>query len=176
MAERSRALAKPDATERVAQVCADVAGLSTRARSAKESAMKHIVKHIHFVGIGGVGHERHRGGAAQPRLSGQRLGPVEQRASPIASTALGARVAIGHDAENIEGANAVVVSTAVRSRQPGSAGRAPSPHSDRAARRDARGTDAPEAGHRDCRHARQDHDHRRWWRACWPRAGSIRPS
>ena len=33
-------------------------------------------------------------------------------------SALGARVAIGHDAQNIEGANAVVVSTAVRSDNP----------------------------------------------------------
>ncbi|MBZ4241918.1 hypothetical protein LAN32_26160, partial [Mycobacterium tuberculosis] len=32
--------------------------------------------------------------------------------------ALGARIAIGHDAANIEGANAVVVSTAVRSDNP----------------------------------------------------------
>jgi UDP-N-acetylglucosamine--N-acetylmuramyl-(pentapeptide) pyrophosphoryl-undecaprenol N-acetylglucosamine transferase len=36
MAERSRALAKPDATERVARVCADAAGLSVSAQALKE--------------------------------------------------------------------------------------------------------------------------------------------
>jgi UDP-N-acetylglucosamine--N-acetylmuramyl-(pentapeptide) pyrophosphoryl-undecaprenol N-acetylglucosamine transferase len=36
MAERSRALAKPDAAERVARVCADVAGLSVSAEALKE--------------------------------------------------------------------------------------------------------------------------------------------
>ncbi|MDR5814532.1 MULTISPECIES: UDP-N-acetylmuramate--L-alanine ligase [unclassified Caballeronia] len=79
--------------------------------------MKHIVKHIHFVGIGGAG----MSGIAEVLLnlgyhvSGSDLsnGPVTERLR-----ALGARVEIGHHEHNIEGANAVVVSTAVRSDNP----------------------------------------------------------
>ncbi|WP_118182265.1 UDP-N-acetylmuramate--L-alanine ligase [Paraburkholderia phosphatilytica] len=79
--------------------------------------MKHIVKHIHFVGIGGVG----MSGIAEVLLnlgyqvSGSDLarGAVTDRLAK-----LGARIAIGHEADNIEGANAVVVSTAVRSDNP----------------------------------------------------------
>ena len=37
-------------------------------------------------------------------------------------------------------------------------------------------TDAPEAGHRDRRHARQDHDHQPGRQRAGARAGSIRPS
>ena len=79
--------------------------------------MKHIVKHIHFVGIGGAG----MCGIAEVlvtlgyRVSGSdlaRSGSTDRLAS------LGARIAIGHDAQNIEGADAVVVSTAVRSDNP----------------------------------------------------------
>jgi UDP-N-acetylmuramate--alanine ligase len=79
--------------------------------------MKHIVKNIHFVGIGGAG----MSGIAEVLLnlgyhvSGSDLGrsAVTERLSR-----LGARVAFGHDAANIDGANAVVVSTAVRSDNP----------------------------------------------------------
>jgi UDP-N-acetylmuramate--alanine ligase len=74
--------------------------------------MKHAVKHIHFVGIGGAG----MSGIAEIlhnlgyTVSGsdQNDGPVTQR---LAS--LGIRVAIGHDAAHIDGAGAVVTSTAV---------------------------------------------------------------
>ncbi|WP_175923153.1 UDP-N-acetylmuramate--L-alanine ligase [Burkholderia latens] len=79
--------------------------------------MKHIVKHIHFVGIGGAG----MSGIAEVLVN---LG-YEVSGSDLARNAvtdrlqaLGARIAIGHDAANIEGANAVVVSTAVRSDNP----------------------------------------------------------
>jgi UDP-N-acetylmuramate--alanine ligase len=79
--------------------------------------MKHIVKHIHFVGIGGAG----MSGIAEVLVN---LG-YQVSGSDLARNAvterlarLGARIAIGHDAENIEGANAVVVSTAVRSDNP----------------------------------------------------------
>jgi len=79
--------------------------------------MKHAVKHIHFVGIGGSG----MSGIAEIlhnlgyKVSGsdQNDGPVTQR---LAS--LGIRVAIGHDAANIAGAGAVVTSTAVRGDNP----------------------------------------------------------
>jgi UDP-N-acetylmuramate--alanine ligase len=75
--------------------------------------MKHAVKHIHFTGIGGAG----MSGIAEIlhnlgyTVSGsdQSDGPVTQR---LAS--LGIRVAIGHDAAHIAGAEAVVTSTAVK--------------------------------------------------------------
>jgi UDP-N-acetylmuramate--alanine ligase len=79
--------------------------------------MKHIVKNIHFVGIGGAG----MSGIAEVLLnlgyhvSGSDLGRTAVTERLIA---LGANVAFGHDAANIEGANAVVVSTAVRSDNP----------------------------------------------------------
>jgi UDP-N-acetylmuramate--alanine ligase len=79
--------------------------------------MKHIVKNIHFVGIGGVG----MSGIAEVllnlgyKVSGSDLG---RNAVTERLVALGAKVAQGHDAANIEGANAVVVSTAVRSDNP----------------------------------------------------------
>jgi len=79
--------------------------------------MKHAVKHVHFVGIGGAG----MSGIAEIlhnlgyTVSGsdQSDGPVTQR---LAS--LGIRVAIGHDAANIAGAGAVVTSTAVKGDNP----------------------------------------------------------
>ncbi|MCA8091666.1 UDP-N-acetylmuramate--L-alanine ligase [Burkholderia anthina] len=79
--------------------------------------MKHIVKHIHFVGIGGAG----MSGIAEVLVN---LGydvsgsDLSRNAVTDRLEALGARIAIGHDAANIEGANAVVVSTAVRSDNP----------------------------------------------------------
>ncbi|QBC33171.1 MULTISPECIES: UDP-N-acetylmuramate--L-alanine ligase [Pandoraea] len=79
--------------------------------------MKHIVKHIHFVGIGGSG----MSGIAEVLLnlgyqvSGSDLGDnaVTQRL-----VSLGARVARGHAAEHIEGADAIVVSTAITADNP----------------------------------------------------------
>ncbi|MEG1968534.1 MAG: UDP-N-acetylmuramate--L-alanine ligase [Burkholderiaceae bacterium] len=79
--------------------------------------MKHAVKHIHFVGIGGSG----MSGIAEVLLN---LGYVisgSDAASNAATRRLasqGAKVALGHAPENIEGANAVVVSTAVSASNP----------------------------------------------------------
>jgi len=79
--------------------------------------MKHIVKHIHFVGIGGAG----MSGIAEVlvtlgyRVSGSDLA---RSASTDRLASLGARIEIGHDAEHIGDADAVVVSTAVRSDNP----------------------------------------------------------
>jgi UDP-N-acetylmuramate--alanine ligase len=79
--------------------------------------MKHKVKHIHFVGIGGSG----MSGIAEVLLT---LG-YQVSGSDLADNAatrrlagLGARVAIGHDAAHVAGANAVVVSTAVKGDNP----------------------------------------------------------
>ena len=74
--------------------------------------MKHAVKHIHFVGIGGSG----MSGIAEVLLTlGYRVS-----GSDTASTAttrrlaqLTATISHGHRAQNINGADAVVVSTAV---------------------------------------------------------------
>lgn len=76
--------------------------------------MKHKVKHVHFVGIGGSG----MSGIAEVLLnlgyevSGSDLtdGAVTQRLRR-----LGATVGIGHDAAHMKGADAVVISTAVKS-------------------------------------------------------------
>jgi UDP-N-acetylmuramate--alanine ligase len=79
--------------------------------------MKHAVKHIHFVGIGGVG----MSGIAEVLLnlgyavSGSDLADnaVTQRLAQ-----LGARIHRGHAAENTAGADAVVTSTAVQEDNP----------------------------------------------------------
>ena len=79
--------------------------------------MKHKVKHIHFVGIGGAG----MSGIAEVlqnlgyRISGSDLvhGAATRRLE-----SLGASVVIGHAAANIAGADAVVVSTAVSNANP----------------------------------------------------------
>lgn len=74
--------------------------------------MKHAVKHIHFVGIGGAG----MSGIAEVlanlgyTVSGSDLA---DNAATRRLAALGVKVHKGHRAENIEGADAVVVSTAV---------------------------------------------------------------
>jgi UDP-N-acetylmuramate--alanine ligase len=79
--------------------------------------MKHKVKNIHFVGIGGSG----MSGIAEVLLnlgytvSGSDLGtnPATQRLAE-----LGAKVTRGHSEQNIEGADAVVTSTAVKADNP----------------------------------------------------------
>ena len=79
--------------------------------------MKHKVRRIHFVGIGGSG----MSGIAEVMVN---LG-YEVSGSDLAENAatrrlagLGADVRIGHRAENIDGADAVVVSTAVKDDNP----------------------------------------------------------
>ena len=148
--------------------------------------MKHAVKHIHFVGIGGSG----MSGIAEVlltlgyRVSGsdgingddEAAGPIECHGSSQ-----------GHRAQNINGADAVVVSTAVAEDNPELLEARAKRDPDRAARRDAGGVDAAEAGDRDCGHARQDdydqsgrqrargrrlRSHVRDWRSpqfCWAR-------
>jgi UDP-N-acetylmuramate--alanine ligase len=79
--------------------------------------MKHAVKHIHFVGIGGAGMSGiaeilHNLGYAVSG-SDQNDGAVTRRL-----VSLGIRVAIGHAAQNIAGAEAVVTSTAVKGDNP----------------------------------------------------------
>ena len=79
--------------------------------------MKHKVKHIHFVGIGGAG----MSGIAEVlvnqgyTVSGSDLG---ENAATRRLQAMGARVVTGHEAGHIAGADVVVVSTAVKSDNP----------------------------------------------------------
>jgi UDP-N-acetylmuramate--alanine ligase len=79
--------------------------------------MKHKVRRVHFVGIGGSG----MSGIAEV-LANQ---GYEISGSDLADSAvtrrlagLGVRIAIGHDAANVSNANAVVVSTAVKEDNP----------------------------------------------------------
>ncbi|SCC92237.1 UDP-N-acetylmuramate:L-alanine ligase [Thiomonas sp. X19] len=74
--------------------------------------MKHAIRHIHFVGIGGAG----MSGIAEVLLNlgyGVSGTDLSESAAVLRLRSLGARVAIGHDAAHIAGADAVVVSTAV---------------------------------------------------------------
>ena len=79
--------------------------------------MKHKVKNIHFVGIGGSG----MSGIAEVLLN---LGYCVSGSDLSSNTAtqrlveLGAKVKIGHAAEHVEGADAIVTSTAVRPDNP----------------------------------------------------------
>jgi UDP-N-acetylmuramate--alanine ligase len=79
--------------------------------------LRHKVKHVHFVGIGGAG----MSGIAEVlatqryRVSGSDLA---ESAATRRLRALGVDVSIGHRAANAEGADAVVVSTAIAGDNP----------------------------------------------------------
>ncbi|MDP2418544.1 MAG: UDP-N-acetylmuramate--L-alanine ligase [Hydrogenophaga sp.] len=79
--------------------------------------MKHAIRHIHFVGIGGAG----MSGIAEVllnqgyRISGSDLG---ENAATRRLVGLGAEVFVGHDARYIQGADAIVTSTAVKEDNP----------------------------------------------------------
>jgi UDP-N-acetylmuramate--alanine ligase len=79
--------------------------------------MKHAVKHIHFVGIGGAGMS---GIAEILHNLGYTVSGSDQSDSATTRrlASLGIRVAIGHDAAHIAGAEAVVTSTAVKGDNP----------------------------------------------------------
>lgn len=79
--------------------------------------MKHRIRHIHFVGIGGAG----MSGIAEVLLNlGYEVTGSDR--TPSASTqrlmGLGARVWLGHEAHQVEGADVVVSSTAVSADNP----------------------------------------------------------
>jgi UDP-N-acetylmuramate--alanine ligase len=79
--------------------------------------MKHAIRHIHFVGIGGAG----MSGIAEVllnmgyRITGSDLG---ESATTRRLQALGAEVFMGHEASFIAGADAIVTSTAVKADNP----------------------------------------------------------
>ena len=79
--------------------------------------MKHAVKHIHFVGIGGSG----MSGIAEVLLTlGYRVSGSDTAATATTRrlAQLTATISHGHRAQNINGADAVVVSTAVAEDNP----------------------------------------------------------
>ena len=79
--------------------------------------MKHAVKHIHFVGVGGAGMS---GIAEILHNLGYAVSGSDQSDSPTSRrlASLGITVSVGHDAEHIAGAEAVVTSTAVKADNP----------------------------------------------------------
>jgi UDP-N-acetylmuramate--alanine ligase len=79
--------------------------------------MKHIVKNIHFVGIGGAG----MSGIAEVLLNlGYKVSGSDLSRNAVTErlAALGGLIHQGHDAAHVAGADAVVVSTAVSSDNP----------------------------------------------------------
>lgn len=79
--------------------------------------MKHKVKRLHFVGIGGSG----MSGIAEVLLNlGYQVSGSDLAANGATErlAALGAHITIGHAAKNVEDADAVVISTAVKSDNP----------------------------------------------------------
>jgi len=79
--------------------------------------MKHKVKRVHFVGIGGAG----MSGIAEVLLTqGYQVSGSDVAASATTRrlTELGARITAGHAASNIAGADVIVVSTAVAADNP----------------------------------------------------------
>ena len=79
--------------------------------------MKHAVKHIHFVGVGGAGMS---GIAEILHNLGYTVSGSDQSDSATSQrlASLGIRVFVGHDAAHIAGAEAVVTSTAVKGDNP----------------------------------------------------------
>ena len=83
----------------------------------KNSLMQHKVKCIHFVGIGGIG----MSGIAEVLVNlGYNVGGSDVQPSETTARLqkIGARVIIGHAAENIGNADVVVTSTAVKTNNP----------------------------------------------------------
>lgn len=79
--------------------------------------MKHKIHHLHFIGIGGSG----MSGIAEVLLNlGYRVSGSDLQAGAATQrlAALGAKILLGHEAANITGADAIVVSTAVRADNP----------------------------------------------------------
>ena len=79
--------------------------------------MRHKVKHIHFVGIGGAG----MSGIAEVLLKeGYQVSGSDMAETAVTRrlTTAGARVFIGHDPKHVRGASVVVISTAIKHDNP----------------------------------------------------------
>jgi UDP-N-acetylmuramate--alanine ligase len=79
--------------------------------------MKFRLQHIHFVGIGGIGMS---GIAEVLHNQGYRVSGSDASASPVLErlAAIGIETHVGHAANNITGAQAIVTSTAIRADNP----------------------------------------------------------
>ncbi len=85
-------------------------------KQQKKNAMRRVER-IHFVGIGGAG----MGGIAEVLVNeGYKVSGSDIAPNPVVDrlTSLGACIVIGHQAENIEGASVVVVSSAIKTDNP----------------------------------------------------------
>jgi UDP-N-acetylglucosamine--N-acetylmuramyl-(pentapeptide) pyrophosphoryl-undecaprenol N-acetylglucosamine transferase len=105
MAEKARSLAKPDAADEVADICAEMAPNETQGQTHPFRRRRRF------------GHERHRRSSCPPRLHGQRFGPRGKRDDAPPRR----RGRQGDDRprrRKTEGADAVVVSTAVKADNP----------------------------------------------------------
>ena len=159
-AERARALARSGAAGRW-PTCASSWPGNDRAsyeRPSRDTDMKHRVKHIHFVGIGGVGM---CGIAEVLHGLGFTVSGSDMAESATSKRLIdqGIRVFYGHDATYMHGADVVVTSTAVKADNPEVL--------------EARANKIPviprammlaelmrfKQGHRHRRHPRQDHHH-----------------
>lgn len=79
--------------------------------------MKHRIEHIHFVGIGGSG----MSGIAEVLLNlGYRISGSDLSQSAVTQrlASLGATISVGHQADHVKGADAIVTSTAVANNNP----------------------------------------------------------
>ena len=79
--------------------------------------MKHRIEHIHFIGIGGSG----MSGIAEVLLNlGYQISGSDLADSVVTKrlAGLGAKISIGHSADNVAGADAIVTSTAVANSNP----------------------------------------------------------
>jgi hypothetical protein len=121
MAGRTDPRRRPDRADRAGRTGQDPAedgghrAGGGRLRGA--GAMKHAIKHIHFVGIGGAGMS---GIAEVLRNLGYVISGSDLADSPTLARlrALGIRTSIGHAASHVTGADAVVTSTAVQPDNP----------------------------------------------------------
>ena len=81
------------------------------------SAMQSRIKHIHLIGVGGVG----MGGIAEVLLNlGYQVSGTDLRENALIRHLrhLGATIQIGHDANHLDGADVIVVSTAIDQENP----------------------------------------------------------
>jgi UDP-N-acetylglucosamine--N-acetylmuramyl-(pentapeptide) pyrophosphoryl-undecaprenol N-acetylglucosamine transferase len=106
MAQAAHAQGKRDAAARVADVCID-SGNAREAQGQARALRGHRRRR----------HERHRRGARHARVRRVRLRSLRKRGNATSREA-GATVCIGHRAENVAKADAVVVSTAVTADNP----------------------------------------------------------
>ena len=114
MAERARLVARPRAAEELAAECVGATGgrMSDRMRR---------IHRIHFVGIGGSG----MSGIAEVLVNlGYEVQGSDLKPNPVTERLekLGARIMIGHRADNVGDADVVVISSAVSQENPEVAG------------------------------------------------------